>query len=36
MLNLATQTMHRRPVGSSDAEGTTLGAVQFDLNQVVG
>jgi hypothetical protein len=31
-----TQTMHRRPVESSGAEGTTLRAVLYDLNQGVG
>jgi hypothetical protein len=28
--------MHRRTVRSSGAEGTTLGAVLYDLNQTVG
>jgi hypothetical protein len=30
-----TDTIHRCPIGSSGAEGTTLGAVLYDLNQGV-
>jgi hypothetical protein len=33
---LYTDAIHRRPIGSSGAEGTTLGAVLYDLNQGVG
>jgi hypothetical protein len=31
-----TDAIHRHPIGSSGAEGTTLGAVLYDLNQGVG